>query len=372
MNDSLYATPRTDSHSIIDDSIVHTRPRIPSSLRFSHSSDSQPTSQDQDSSSPTAKTVSSAGTFVFREGDSSVAYRDGEENQLQAAVKALRGPAGGLGGAPVAEGVEADVIATPVKTKKTADRLGGLLGLFEPPKSTIGQSIVAIYQNHRLTLITQLPRHFQLRVPTRSTLLLPLPPREPPGKPFLTSPPPTPLLPSLSPLSSSPTTIHRLATPPSKLPRQNLKIDISVPPIYLPSLLRPRNPPHPPIALPSLLLPHRNPNSIDSTRQNRSAHRSIASSNSSTILSPEIISLHWWRRSTGSDLESERSKRRRSNWIKLGKRVSSNCLRSRWQLAMTTWTTTQVARVSGFDSVLPRTASFCSRLVNEGPPVELV
>ena len=141
MNESLYATPRTDSHSIIDDSVIQTRPRIPSALRFSlsSSSNSQPTSAPV---VPATSTISSAGTFVFREGDNSIAYCDGEDNQLQAAVKALKGPSAGLGGAPVTEDVKEGDVTTPVKTKKTSGNLGGLMSLFEPPNPKIRQSLV--------------------------------------------------------------------------------------------------------------------------------------------------------------------------------------------------------------------------------------
>lgn len=286
MNDSLYATPRTDSHSIVDDSVLHTRPRIPSSLRFSLSTNSQPTSN----IAPASSIVSPAGTFVFREGDSSIAYRDGEENQLQAAVKALRGPAGGLGGAPVAEDVEEGEVVTPVKAKKNVDRLGGLLGLFEPPKSKIGQFIVRHF--FFIVLTRRVQHHHLNQLPVRSHLTSrrPLKHRERRGNRFPIFPRLTPLLPSPSTLSLCPMTTRRPATPFQRLQRQNQKIVTSARSMFSPQLLP--LPPHqrPPTALRSQLLQHLHPSTM-LIRQNHSARLNIESSNSSTTPSREIISL---------------------------------------------------------------------------------
>lgn len=73
------------------------------------------------------------------------------------------------------------------------------------------------------------------------------------------------------------------------------------------------------------------------------------------------------------DLESERLKGRRSNWIKRGKRVLSSSLRSLPNVMMIWTTTTQDARVSGSDSVpMVHAAPLRLRLARGGHPVELL
>lgn len=108
-----------------------TKPRIPSSLRYSSVVDvggaSIPPLLSPDSST-------SAGTFVMRSNPGTnpsgmQGLGGGGENQLQAAVRALKGPSAGLGGREQEEEGE-DVQEQQQSPKK--DRLG-LMSLFDPP-----------------------------------------------------------------------------------------------------------------------------------------------------------------------------------------------------------------------------------------------
>lgn len=71
------------------------------------------------------------GTFVCRED-----VKDGlEESQLQAAVRALKGPSSGLGGIEAAEEDATELLAASdasASKQGNPDRLGGLLRLFDP------------------------------------------------------------------------------------------------------------------------------------------------------------------------------------------------------------------------------------------------
>ncbi|KAK4699944.1 protein NUD1, partial [Phenoliferia sp. Uapishka_3] len=114
------------------------KPRVPSSLRYAFAAASSTSStitpldqsQSQSPSSPSSQT----GSFVIR--DSSIIIASGSnaaggESQLQAAVRALKGPSAGLG-APVGEVEDGEVVLPGNKTAGV-DRLGGLRRLFDPP-----------------------------------------------------------------------------------------------------------------------------------------------------------------------------------------------------------------------------------------------
>lgn len=118
------------------------KPRVPSSLRYgftSPSTDSGASISQQAESSlvfgQPSPNSSSAGTFVVKSNPTTC--RDGRggdqgEDQLQAAVRALKGPSAGLGGKTEEEdaGQQEDGLKSPRKV--AAARLG-LMSLFEPP-----------------------------------------------------------------------------------------------------------------------------------------------------------------------------------------------------------------------------------------------
>lgn len=120
------------------------KPRVPSSLRYGFTS---PSAADLGASTSVAQQTdssvvfgqpspnsSSAGTFVVKSNPStSRDSRPGEENQLQAAVRALKGPSAGLGG-QTDEGDDSQGQEDGQKSpRKVAAARLGLLSLFEPP-----------------------------------------------------------------------------------------------------------------------------------------------------------------------------------------------------------------------------------------------
>lgn len=118
------------------------RPRVPSSLRYAFTSSTTSTVQ-PDPASPGSGS-NGAGTFVVRDSPSSSikildGREEGPESQLQAAVRALKGPSSGLGAPEAGEG---QVDFPGVKKGKAAyggDRLGGLLRMFDPPSPPAGE-----------------------------------------------------------------------------------------------------------------------------------------------------------------------------------------------------------------------------------------
>lgn len=122
-------------------SLDRTKPRVPSSLRYAYSPNNIPRHQQEedydalgDESLQPSPSSSSAGTFVFRSNPSSHNGGMGGENQLQAAVRALKGPSAGLGGSSEEEqeGTEEGQGLDKSPKKSTSDRLG-LMSLFDPP-----------------------------------------------------------------------------------------------------------------------------------------------------------------------------------------------------------------------------------------------
>ncbi|ORY73857.1 hypothetical protein BCR35DRAFT_293569 [Leucosporidium creatinivorum] len=120
-------------------SLDRTKPRVPSSLRHVYSSPNNiPQPEDSDALEDSvvlqpSPNSSSAGTFVVRSNPSSQNGGMGGENQLQAAVRALKGPSAGLGGSNEEDGEDTDGQGGRKSPKKpSSDRLG-LMSLFDPP-----------------------------------------------------------------------------------------------------------------------------------------------------------------------------------------------------------------------------------------------
>lgn len=128
------------------------KPRVPSSLRFGFPSSATTSSSqhtdlsdiyDQPSQSPPnhPSPTSSAGTFVVRDTASDTYRRHvqgaaQDESQLQAAVRALKGPASGLGAPVTEEGYKDNSGA--VRTPVERHRLGGLRRMFDLPSPPPG------------------------------------------------------------------------------------------------------------------------------------------------------------------------------------------------------------------------------------------
>ncbi|KAK4048161.1 Protein nud1 [Microbotryomycetes sp. JL221] len=149
---SVPMTPTATFNTALS-AINNTKPRVPSNLRYEYatrahddgddgaagcsfntnaSRDSMGADFDEGSvvvNTLSNEATSSAGTFVIRSNPST---SDSNQGQLQAAIKALKGPGAGLGADLKDSGVEISMTSGP---NQQQDKLGGLLNLFDPPPS---------------------------------------------------------------------------------------------------------------------------------------------------------------------------------------------------------------------------------------------